>query len=235
MKNENYILIQGWMINELKLSGNELLVYSIIYGFSQDGESSFQGSSNYIAECLNISQRSVFTILQKLVEKDLIKKIDNTINNVKFINYKINNEKINFTKNQQTSQGMKNFHRGYEEISEGDYEETSYNNTILYNTNNNIKKENKKEKKELDLSFCDSQFLELINKWLKYKKEKKQSYTQMGIEMFYKKLLTLSNNNLSVASEIINNSIANNYAGIFELKNNKSSNYNYCSQQDCPY
>lgn len=100
--------------------------------------------------------------------------------------------------------------------------------------NKDIKKENIKEKKELDLSFCDSQFLELINKWLKYKKEKKQSYTQMGIEMFYKKLLTLSNNNLSVASEIINNSIANNYAGIFELKN-KSSNYNYCSQQDCPY
>lgn len=99
MKNENYILIQGWMINELKLSGNELLVYSIIYGFSQDGESSFQGSSNYIAECLNISQRSVFTILQKLVEKDLIKKIDNTINNVKLVDYKINNEKINFIKN----------------------------------------------------------------------------------------------------------------------------------------
>lgn len=101
--------------------------------------------------------------------------------------------------------------------------------------NKDIKKENIKEKKELDLSFCDSQFLKLINKWLKYKKEKKQSYTQMGIEMFYKKLLTLSNNDLSVASEIINNSIANNYAGIFELKNNKSSNYNYCSQQDCPY
>ena len=109
------------------------------------------------------------------------------------------------------------------------------NNTNINNTNNNIKKENKKEKKELDLSFCNSQFIELIIKWLKYKKEKKQSYTQMGIEMFYKKLLTLSNNNLSVASEIINNSIANNYAGIFELKNNKSSNYNYCSQQDCPY
>ena len=90
----------------------------------------------------------------------------------------------------------------------------------------------KKEDKDNKIEIKDDQ--EKDKKDIK-KKEKKQSYTQMGIEMFYKKLLTLSNNNLSVASEIINNSIANNYAGIFELKNNKSSNYNYCSQQDCPY
>ena len=35
IKNENYVLIQGWMINELKLKGNELLIYALIYGFSQ--------------------------------------------------------------------------------------------------------------------------------------------------------------------------------------------------------
>ena len=48
MKNENYIVIQGWMRNELNLKGNELIVYALIYGFSQDEESEFTGSVAYI-------------------------------------------------------------------------------------------------------------------------------------------------------------------------------------------
>ena len=39
VKNENYLVIQGWMIAELKLKGNELLIYAIIYGFSQNNQS----------------------------------------------------------------------------------------------------------------------------------------------------------------------------------------------------
>ena len=50
MKDTNFISIQGWMRTELNLSGNELLVYAIIYGFSQDGESKFTGSRQYLAD-----------------------------------------------------------------------------------------------------------------------------------------------------------------------------------------
>ena len=35
IKNENYVVIQGWMVNELNLKGNDLMVYAIIYGFTQ--------------------------------------------------------------------------------------------------------------------------------------------------------------------------------------------------------
>ena len=35
MKNENYITIQGWMVNELKLTGNDLICYALIYGFTK--------------------------------------------------------------------------------------------------------------------------------------------------------------------------------------------------------
>ena len=34
MENNNYINIQGWMINNLGLKGNALVIYAIIYGFS---------------------------------------------------------------------------------------------------------------------------------------------------------------------------------------------------------
>lgn len=75
MKNENYINIQGWMIKELKLKGNELILYAIIYGFSQDGKSEFYGSIRYISEALGITQRSVISLVQKLITKKLIRRV----------------------------------------------------------------------------------------------------------------------------------------------------------------
>ena len=39
IKKENYVQISGWMISELNLSGNELIAYALIHGFSQDGKS----------------------------------------------------------------------------------------------------------------------------------------------------------------------------------------------------
>lgn len=73
MKSTNYIVIQGWMCNELGLKGNELLIYALIYGFSQDGESLFMGSRNYIAETFNISLPTVDKALNSLKDKNLIR------------------------------------------------------------------------------------------------------------------------------------------------------------------
>ena len=53
VKEENYISISGWMVTRLGLKGNELLVYAIIYGFSQDDETMFTGSLQYLADWTN--------------------------------------------------------------------------------------------------------------------------------------------------------------------------------------
>ena len=50
VKPDNYILVYGWMVTELGLKGNELFLYAIIYGFSQDGETEFSGSLRYMQE-----------------------------------------------------------------------------------------------------------------------------------------------------------------------------------------
>ena len=39
IKRSNFVIIQGWMITDLKLKGNQLMIFAAIYGFSQDGES----------------------------------------------------------------------------------------------------------------------------------------------------------------------------------------------------
>ena len=74
MKSTNYVVIQGWMCNELQLSGNELLVFALIHGFSQDGESEFAGSRNYIAETFNISKPTVDKAINNLLSLDYIVK-----------------------------------------------------------------------------------------------------------------------------------------------------------------
>ena len=87
IKNENFIAIQGFMVKELGLSGNELIAYALIYGFSQDNESEFKGSLNYVAEWLNCSKTTAFNLLNKLADDGCIKKTEKTINGVKFCNY----------------------------------------------------------------------------------------------------------------------------------------------------
>jgi DNA-binding Lrp family transcriptional regulator len=87
MNDKNYFVVQGWMVNQLKLSGNDLLVYAIIYGFSQDGESKYKGSGSYIAKSLGISRRTVSLVLNDLVEKGYIKKFDYYDRNIKLCDY----------------------------------------------------------------------------------------------------------------------------------------------------
>lgn len=83
---------------------------------------------------------------------------------------------------------------------------------------------NKPKKSQLDLSIVAPNMLEPVETWLAYKKEKAQSYKPTGFKTFYKKLCELSGNNPQVAMAIIEQSMQNNYAGIFPLRNNNNNN-----------
>lgn len=74
VKDNNFIAIQGWMRTKLNLKGNELLIYALIYGFSQDGESRFKGSRKYIADWCGCSLNTVDRALGSLVSKGLLAK-----------------------------------------------------------------------------------------------------------------------------------------------------------------
>lgn len=90
MKENSYIVIQSWMISELDLKGTELIVYATIFGFSQDGESRFKGSRQYLAKWCNTTTRSVQTALNYLVDRGLIQKFENIVNNMKLCEYAVN-------------------------------------------------------------------------------------------------------------------------------------------------
>ena len=84
---------------------------------------------------------------------------------------------------------------------------------------------NKPKKAQLDMSIVASNMVEPVETWLAYKKEKGKTYKPIGFKNFYKKLCELSGNNHQVAMTIIEQSMANNYEGIFPLRNNNNNNY----------
>lgn len=87
MKSESYITVQGWMRNELNLKGNDLLVYAIIYGFSQDGNNEFTGSLQYLADWCGATKQGVQKNLKNLLNLGLIKKREWERNNIRFCAY----------------------------------------------------------------------------------------------------------------------------------------------------
>lgn len=76
------------MILDYKLKGNELIVFAIINGYSQDGESCFSGHLARLQEWTSLSKQSIITILASLQEKGLITKFPVTINGVNRTGYR---------------------------------------------------------------------------------------------------------------------------------------------------
>lgn len=99
VKNTAYVTLQAFMVNDLKLSGNELIVYAVIYGFSQDGKSWFTGSRAYLAHWCQVSKMTVSTNLNKLLKKGLIEKRSRVENGVTFADYRAVQSAIPVVKN----------------------------------------------------------------------------------------------------------------------------------------
>lgn len=70
-----------------------------------------------------------------------------------------------------------------------------------------------------DLSFIDNDdWRRLYQEWVSNKKSPFKK--QVGVHKGYTELLNLSNENIETAQKIIDKSLANNWSGLFELKNN---------------
>lgn len=88
---KNYITIQGWMVTDLKLRGNELMLYALVYGFSQDGEGCFTGGLQYVMDWIGCSKPTAISLLKSLTTKGYIERIDKEITGVKVVYYRCAN------------------------------------------------------------------------------------------------------------------------------------------------
>ena len=141
IKDGNYYQVSGWMINRLGLSGRELHVYAIIYGFTQDGESEFNGSLNYIAEWLGTTSRhTAIRALDGLIEKRLIEKRQVFNNGVQSNFYKAILPPPYKNSSAETAQGLCQNDTGNSvKTAQGGSAKTAPNNNIIYKDINNNK------------------------------------------------------------------------------------------------
>ena len=87
MESRGYIVIQDWML-DLPLSLVETTIYAMIYGFSQDGESSYSGSLGYLARKSKVSKETARRALQSLVDGGYIERHEVVKNGIKFNLYR---------------------------------------------------------------------------------------------------------------------------------------------------
>lgn len=80
MRTDGYVVVQPWMVTDYNLNGNKLLIYALIWGFSQDEQSCFYGSVSYIVEYFKLSKRAVLNLLAELEKDGLIRKWTEPVN-----------------------------------------------------------------------------------------------------------------------------------------------------------
>lgn len=109
LKETNYITIPAILRIRYNLNCNEMLIASIIHGFSQDGKSVFSGTLSYLQEWTGLTKQGIIKILNKLIEIGLIEKETEIKNNIKFCYYrsKLNSGKLSLTVVNSVEQGGK--------------------------------------------------------------------------------------------------------------------------------
>lgn len=208
VSNENFIVIQGWMIDELKLKGNELLVYAIIYGFSQAENQVFNGSLQYIADWLNTSKQTVINTLKRLQEKGFIEKREKYVNGVKFCEY--------YSKN--LNGVVKKFEWGCSKNLNGGSQNFLPNNiddTINDNKKNNIK--------ETYVSIIDSytqneELKQALNDFVEMRKKTK-GFTLRALKLNLNTLDKLAVDEYT-KTQIVNTTVMNGWKSFYPLKEN---------------
>ena len=135
---ERYFIVSGWMLNKLGLKGVALQVYAIIYGFSQDGESRFEGSLQYLCDFTGATKPTVIKALKELVEQGYVLKTEKPVNGVRFNSY----QAILPVVKKLNSEGKESFTNG-KEILPSEGKETLPNNL----DNKNLDLKNKRDKK----------------------------------------------------------------------------------------
>lgn len=238
-KDTNYILIQGWMTNRLKLKGNDLLCYAIIYGFTQKDGETYHGGVDYLAQACNASGRTIISTLNKLTEKDLISKDSTVVQGVRYANYTCNTDKIPKIEDSENSshgenfspttdvkklhiQGEKTSHQQVKKLHiEG--ENSSHNNKYKEGINKSNKEERKKEAMKSSYKiiideFTDSDVMkDTIYEFIKMRKLIKAPMTDKALKDMLSKLKRIGRTEAEQL-EILNNSIMNSWKGVFPLK-----------------
>lgn len=225
----NYFVIMHWMTDEdgLCLSGNELLVYAIIYGFSQDGGVCF-AKRDYFAKMIGISRKATITgIIQRLTEKGYVVQEGNGYRAV------VPGELTACTESTETvpkstesvpyEESTESVHKGTETVpqsTESVPQEYGKRTHIINIYNKYILKYIKEGKGE-----NDNELMQMIQRWFDYRTEiKKPVKSYQTAKMFIDKIIQADKEfGRAEVLKTMEYSIDNGYTGFFFDRMKKSS------------
>jgi hypothetical protein len=212
------ICFNEWALD--KTIKSELGLLLIISGLCAERGYCF-ASNEYFSNLFDVDEVTISRKLKKLEKKSYIK-IMYSRNG-----YRVENREIRLTKmsppiNKNVNGSInKNVNGSINKNVNGSinknvkYNNTSNNITIINNTSNN---------NELVFPFDSNEFLETWNLWKNYRQEIKKPIKGIISEQSQlQKLSKISKGNQQTAIEIINQSISNNWQGLFEIKKQKSN------------
>jgi hypothetical protein len=204
------ICFNEWALD--KTIKSELGLLLIISGLCAERGYCF-ASNEYFSNLFDVDEVTISRKLKKLEKKSYIK-IMYSRNG-----YRVENREIRLTK--MSPPINKNVNGSINKNVNGSinknvkYNNTSNNITIINNTSNN---------NELVFPFDSNEFLETWNLWKNYRQEIKKPIKGIISEQSQlQKLSKISKGDQQTAIEIINQSISNNWQGLFEIKKQKSN------------
>lgn len=210
-KSKNYTTISNVFLRDKNLSIKAKGLLAVVMSLPEDWDFTING----ICSVLKEGKTAIYSAIQELKDCG-------------YCNVDIcRNEKGIITGNDYTFREFPNEGNPYPEEPHSDFRHTENPTQIIKEETNNgndkikkIEKEDKSSsKKTYDLSFVDGKYMSTFTEWLEYKAERKEKYkTESSLKACYNRLLKLSGDNPQIAAEIVQQSIANNYAGLFEYK-----------------
>lgn len=185
---DSFIALQGWMITDLGLKGNELIIYACIYGFTQNVQDQrFTGGRQYLADWTNSTRQGIDKCLKSLCEKGLIKREETYKNGVKYVSYWTT----------ELSGVANKVYRGSQQSLQGGGQQSCHNIIPSENIQGN-KKDNKPRTARLDIDGIfarytkDEKTLALLRDWLDVRKAKRAPKTERALTANMDKLATVA-------------------------------------------
>lgn len=194
-----YFVVQDWMVRDLSLKGNELLVYAVIYGYSQEGQGCYYGGMSFLAETLGITRQTAIAAVKNLAERGLIERREETRGATHFVTYEARIPDFLTGCKNSLQGGVKNF------------------DTIINkdNINNNYPLKESKEKAPIELPYNSGEFLDTWAMLVSQPKWRGKSRDALA-----KCAKMLAGYPERIAIEMMNASIRNGWQGLFPLKSN---------------
>lgn len=87
----DYYTVFRWFKDELGLNKTERDIYAVIYGYSKNGQNTYNSTAKYLADITDTSRSTVMRVLKDLEKRKYIQKINNKINNQNRPEYRVIN------------------------------------------------------------------------------------------------------------------------------------------------